>query len=113
MSDDPRASSTGRDAPGRFVLSAQELHQRVGRLLRLLFQHPVSRVLQNDDRYVRGHELQLRALELAQGFLTSNGQYRNCQLCLREFTEVLVGDRLRVVTQRVIAQFSSNVDRSS
>ena len=71
MSDDPRASSTGRDAPGRFVLSAQELHQRVGRLLRLLFQHPVSGVLQNDDRYVRGHELQLRALELAKGFLTT------------------------------------------
>ncbi|HEY2625114.1 MAG TPA: 2Fe-2S iron-sulfur cluster-binding protein [Candidatus Udaeobacter sp.] len=53
-----------------------ELQQRVRRLLRLFFKNPVTRIWQNNDRWIVCHEFCLFAQFLAQGLFAADRQHR-------------------------------------
>src|SRR5262249_43694212 len=67
---------------------SEELHQRVGRLPRVLLENPVARVLQHHDRRVASDQPGLLPERGAGGLIASDREDRHRQLRLREHGEV-------------------------
>src|SRR5438445_1212280 len=67
----------------------QEPLQRVDRLVRLLFEDPMTGVRQDDGRGVGRHELHLLRQQLAVRLRPADGEDRHRELRLRELGELL------------------------